>query len=422
MFYIDGIKAFNENNYEIAKDLFLQAINENPEEAQSYLYLGKCYFFCDEKQLAILPLERFIELMQNEVVSVEVASVSVSSQFCAAEDKDMPTQEYCVEATEVPLAEATKFYPLDEKANISNAFDLLGQCYGAENNNTEALRCYKQATTKDPLCVSAWNNMGLLYIKLGLVHLEADLKVSIVYFNDALIFIKKALNTSQNIPMFLHSIASWFEQYVEVLKKVTMKDELARQQNIAQHFSYGIIHYNKALSVCNEQDVVLKNIIGSNLTECLAQYGHHCYKNKDYQTARDLYFQALDRDPQHLIVLNQIGMSFFKEDRFPEARQYFSSILEKTQDNQEIADAWLNIACAYQFETEWKKAEEALNKAETFMPEDESILDQRKELHKSKFKSTLLRICTPQGLFRPSNIDTQGTENKIDEELSFRLG
>lgn len=372
-FHIDGVKAFDENNYGIAKDFFLQAIEKNPEAAESYFYLGKCYFFCDEKHQAISLLKKFIELRQNNS---------------------------------------------DEVANVSYAFDLLGKCYEAENKDAAALRCYETATKIYPSGASAWNNMGLFYIKSALHYLETDLANSAKLFKGALFFIKKALELSSDNPVFLQTVASWYEQYIEVLGRA-VENESAVQKNIASNFSYAIQYYRKALSVCHEQDLALRNIILSNLTECLAQYGHHLYKNKDYKNAQETYLEAIHLDPEHLIVINQIGMSLFKQDCFPEARKYFSSILEKTEDKQEIADAWLNIACTYRLEKKWEKAEEALSQAKKFAPEDASITEEEMQLNESKLAALL--ISTPQTLFGSSNPDSQGAGSETVQESSFQF-
>jgi len=372
-FHTDGVKAFDENNYGKAKDFFLQAIDVNPEVAESYLYLGKCFFFCDEKQQAISPVKKFIELRQSNS---------------------------------------------DEIANVSYAFDLLGQCYEAENNDTAALRCYDTATKIYPSGASAWNNMGLLYIKSALHYHETDLTNSDKLFKRALAFIKNALEICSDNPVFLQSAASWYEQYIEVLERV-VEGEDAVQKNIASNFNYAIQYYREALSVCHEQDFALRNIILSNLTECLAQYGHHLYKNKDYKNAQKTYLESLHLDPEHLIVINQIGMSLFKQDCFLEARKYFSSILEKTEDNQEVADAWLNIACTYRLEKKWENAEKALSQAKKFAPKDSSIAEEEMELIESK--SAAVPISTPQTLLGSSNPDFQGTGSKTVQESSFQF-
>lgn len=91
--HLKGVDAFNKADYQTAKALLLQAIVEDPEEPESYLFLGKTCFFCDEKNEAIAHLEKY-----------------------------------------------TKFNS-DEVANVSYAFDLLGQCFEAENKDSEAIRC-----------------------------------------------------------------------------------------------------------------------------------------------------------------------------------------------------------------------------------------------------------------------------------------
>lgn len=372
-FHIDGIKAFDEKNYEIAKDCFLLSIENNTEIAESYFYLGKCYFFCDEKQQAISPLEKFIELRQSNP---------------------------------------------DEVANVSYAFDLLGQCYEAENKDVAALRCYTTATKIYPSGASAWNNMGLFYIKSALHYLENDLANSAKLFTVALGFIKKALERCSENPVFLQSAASWYEQYIEVLERA-VENEDAVKKNIASNFSYAIQYYRKALSVCHEQDLALRNIILSNLTECLAQYGHHLYKNKDYKKAQDTYLEALQLDPTHLIAINQIGMSLFKQGCFSEARDYFSTIFDKTGDKQEIADAWLNIACTYREEKKWDEAEKALSQAKKFAPADPSIAEEEMKLNESKLAA--LRISTPQTLFGSPNLDPQGSGSETVQEASLQV-
>lgn len=404
-FHIDGVNAFDENNYEIAKGFFLQAIDKNPEVAESYFYLGKCYFFCDEKQYAISSLKEFIELRQSN--SDEVVDLLGPCYEVENMDTDALIKKF------IELRQGNS----DEVANVSYAFDLLGQCYETENMDTIALRCYEMATNIYPSGASAWNNMGLFCVKSALV----DKKNNDELFKKAQIFIKKALEICSDNPVFLHSLASWYEQYIiEVLEREAEdKDGDAVQKNIASNFSYAIHYYRKALSVCHEQDLALRNIISSNLTECLAQYGHHLYENEDYKKAQETYLEALHLDPEHLIVINQIGMSFFKQDCFPEARQNFSSILEKTEDKQEIADAWLNIACTYRLEKEWTKAEEALNQAKRFAPEDSSIVEEEIKLNESKLAALL--ISTPQTLFGNSNNAPHGTGNKIVETSSFQL-
>lgn len=365
-FHLEGVKAFKAHDYQTAKTLFLKAIENNPEESESYLFLGKSYFFCDERREAIAQLKKYIELNQHNSEDV---------------------------------------------ANVSYAFDLLGQCYEALNKDSRAITCYTSATNINPLAASAWHNLGLLYIKSAQHELEQNLENSFKLFQEAQVFLKNALVIGGTNPMFLHSVASWYEKYIEALEKVTEEEE-AVQKNIDNNFKLAIQYYQKALAACGD-DVVLKNLITSNLTECLAQYGHHLYRAENFEMSLAQYTQAIEFDPNHLVVINQIGMSLFKQNRFSEARKYFSDILGKTSESQELADAWLNIACTYRLEKIWVQAEKALNEAKKFAPYDLSILDEEQKLMDSRSQVSL--IAAAQTVFSNPNpvADTQlSTETK----------
>ncbi len=148
LFHVQGVDAFHHGEYQHAKASLLQAIAENPETPESYFFLGKACFLCDEKDEAIIYLKQYVELRKDN---------------------------------------------LEEVGNISYAFDLLGQCYEAGNKGDDAIECYKEATKIHPSCASAWHNMGLFYIKSAQHYLEQEkLEVSRDLFNRAKFFIKKA--------------------------------------------------------------------------------------------------------------------------------------------------------------------------------------------------------------------------------------
>lgn len=362
-FHTEGVDAFKNNDYAQAKILLLQAIAANPEEAESYLYLGKAYFLADEKNAAIAPLIKYIKLNQHNAAEV---------------------------------------------ANVSCAFDLLGQCYEAGNKDLAALRAYKIAIKVDRSCAAAWHNMGLLYIKSAQHYLEQDLRNSSKLFYGAIIFLIKALALSRTNPQFLHSIASWHEKYVEVLQEMVGAPE-AVQQHIKFNFNLALKYYQQALVACHADDVGLKNIIRSNLTECFAQYGHYLYGIKEYASAQQFYGQALRIDPAHLAAINQMGMSLFHQQRFMEARTYFADLLDKTAVQQGQADAWLNIACTHRLEKAWVEAKSALAKAKELAPEDDFILAEEKQLAASQLAAQL--ISTPQRMFHPASAVVPKAEN-----------
>lgn len=281
-FYLRGLEAFDAADYQAAKQLFLNAINQTPEDSDSYFFLSKSHFFCDEKDAAITYLKQYIALNQHNPEKI---------------------------------------------ANVSYAFDLLGQCYEAENKFKAAFTSYITATTINPQAESAWHNLGLLYIRFAQSYLENNHSKSDELFQKAKISIRNALNICATNPMFLHSIAGWYEKYIELLQQIT-EDEDAVQSNINETFNEAIGYYEQALNQCHDNHAALKQIITSNFSECLAQYGHFLYQNDRFETALTFYSRGLAQDSEHMTIRYQIGMSLVKLKRYPEALTCFLNIVE----------------------------------------------------------------------------------------------
>lgn len=329
----------------------LQSIDEHSDNPEKDLALGKTYFFRNEKTTAIPHLQCYIGLTAD-------------------------------------------------MANKAYALDLLGQCHEATEDHEAARSCYTQATAMMPSAASAWHNLGLLHIKLAEQQLESRLEDSRALFQQAQACLNQALGICATNPMFLHSIASWHEKYVEMLIAIAT-EEATQQETITQHFELAIQYYQRALTECHEDDTALKAIVTTNFTECLAQYGHHLYRSKNFEHALSLYFQALACDSEHLAVITQIGMTLFNQGRFSDARTYFSNILEKTTEPQELADAWLNMACTYRQEKRWDEAEHALDKAREFDPIDKDLLIHHEAQLLMDAKTQAHLVAAPQTLFQP---------------------
>jgi tetratricopeptide (TPR) repeat protein len=126
---------------------------------------------------------------------------------------------------------------------------LLGQCYEAGRKDDLAITAYTTAMKMNPLAASACHNMELLYIKSAEHYLKQDypesVKDSVKLFKGAQRFLEKALEIGGHNPMFLHSVASWYEKYTEVLEKITEEVE-AVQKNIDNNFELATLYYEKA--------------------------------------------------------------------------------------------------------------------------------------------------------------------------------
>ncbi|MCW8397742.1 hypothetical protein OQJ26_02935 [Legionella sp. PATHC038] len=198
-FHLQGVEAFKKGEYIQAKELFLQEINLNPESPEAYLFLCKTCFLSDEKNEAISYLNRFFELSMN-----------------------------------------TK-----NRENWSDAFDLLGQCYAANNQNEVAISYYFAAIENDFNCVSARYNLGLSYMKLAQDYLKSNLKNCFILLRDAQIALISVLELCSDNPKFFHTAASWHEQYILLLNQSSAGKYMQEEINV--HFMCAIHHYRELI-------------------------------------------------------------------------------------------------------------------------------------------------------------------------------
>ncbi|CAM2993804.1 photosystem I assembly protein Ycf3 [Legionella steigerwaltii] len=360
--HIQGVEAFKKGEYIHAKKLFLQAISLNHEIPDTYFLLGQTCFLSDEKNEAISYLNRFIELTMNK----------------------------------------------KNRDNWSYAFELLGQCYAADNQDEVAITYYFAAIENDFNCVSARHNLGLSYMKLAQNYLKSHLNNCFILLRDAQIALTSALALCRDNPMLLHSVASWHEQCIDLLNQLA--EEKNTQEDISVNFICAIHYYREALAHCHKDDHSLHQMITENLTECYAQFGHHLYQNKEYTIAQILYSLTLDLDKNHIPALNQMGICSFKQGMYMEARKTFVTILERTVDIQDRADAWLNIACCYRLEKNWGEAENSLAEARKLAPQDLRVNEETEKLKQAR-SNALLGVNT-QTIFgiKPDNTPSFSVE------------
>ncbi|MFT4059075.1 MAG: tetratricopeptide repeat protein [Legionella sp.] len=366
-FHQGGIEALNQQNYERAKILFLQAISQDPTEPESYFFLGESCFLYDE---------------QDEAVKYLIEYIKLSKQHNTPN-----TKRAC-------------------------AYDLLGQCYAKLNMRNETLLSYKLATLLNPSSASAWHNRGLFFMSLAQSHLQQKNHDEFsTYSNEAYKFIKEALRICSTIPMFLHSFAQWHATYVEALEQLNI-ESLTIHEDIYKNVQLAIEHYQEAVKFCSKDDSGLRNIILANHTRCLSEYGYFFYHTKDYENAEKWYLQALQLTPNHIVSINQMGMICSNQKRFDEAIEYFASIFTKTDEIPEHADAALNLAYVYRQQNRLDKAEEMLTKAELLTPPgDHYITQERDKLNEAKQEANKTAenaslIKAPQVFFKASPVTT----------------
>jgi tetratricopeptide (TPR) repeat protein len=166
-FHLEGVEAYKSGDYKKAKDLFLKAVEMDSNVPESHFFLAESCFLYDEenataaKTEAITHLKNYIELRNNI-----------------------------------------------RDAQLSNAYDRLGQCYEAINQYSKAVSYYEKAIEINPSSASALNNKGRLHMNLALSYLTVK-EDCLSNFEQAEYCIKKILTICQNNPLLLLTLAQW---------------------------------------------------------------------------------------------------------------------------------------------------------------------------------------------------------------------
>lgn len=343
-FHSQGVEAFKQGNFIQEKKMFLQAISLNDQLPDTFFLLGKACFFSEEKKEAIPYLVRFIELTAIE----------------------------------------------KNQKDWACAFDLLGQCFAADNQDEIAITYYFAAIENDFNCVSARYHLALSYMKLAQEHLTRNLNNCFTLLGDAHIALDSALELCSDNPLFLNTAAGWHKQFIDLLKH---SEEKNTQENISIHFMCALYYYHEALGYCHKVDTSLQ-VIRGNLIHCYCQFGDHLYQKGELIQAYELYSAALELEPHHIHALKQTGMCLFKQGMYREARIKFATIREQATDRHDKAHAWLNTASCYRMERNLDEAEQSLNQAKKITPLDPEIDKENEKLKLARAQSLLIATST----------------------------
>ncbi|MDP3704400.1 MAG: tetratricopeptide repeat protein [Legionellaceae bacterium] len=183
---------------------------------------------------------------------------------------------------------------------------------------------------------------------------------------------------------------------------MTRRKEDIAKQDIEYHY--------KALKACPD-NFPYKKVIKSSLAEEHAQRGHVLYEETDYEGAIEEYYRAREQNPEHYPALRQLGMSFYKQNKFDQARVFFHEVINRirhsqfiygvtyTEDFKDEFDALLRISCTHieeNAEGSLRKAGEAILSAKELAPlyrchvsaqQKQLILDVEEKLVNSILKS-----------------------------------
>lgn len=132
------------------------------------------------------------------------------------------------------------------------------------------------------------------------------------------------------------SMANWFA----IKNNLQVSTEALRKD---------IQYHRKALECCTKEFLYYRDIKTS-LAEAYAQLAHEYYRAYEYNTALNFYQKALEHNPHHFQVINQIGVIYLKQRKFSQAIDTFEKIIYLATEPYDIihkVDALLSLGIAY---------------------------------------------------------------------------
>jgi superkiller protein 3 len=148
-----AVSLYTQGQYRPAIEEFKKVVEEFPNHADSWKYIGLAYYQLKEYEQAIAPLEKAIELKRADG-RTDADALSVLGRAYIALKKYDRAQSYFENATRQQPDQAANFY-------------MLGVVYSNLNRNEEAVTAFRSAVKLDPKDADSWYYLGILQFRAG---------------------------------------------------------------------------------------------------------------------------------------------------------------------------------------------------------------------------------------------------------------
>ena len=357
-----GILYYQEGQIAKAEGLLTKALAISPNDPQVHYFLGLIRYSQNENDKALVAFNRAIEL-----------------------DPDYTDAYYHAAETQVRLkrfADAVANYKkaTDLKPDYFDAWVGLGAGYFEEEKYPEAVDAYRKAERLHNDNIDVLANLGDVYRQMGLYD-EAEAK-----YNLATVFIERDPNYSRDEAADIYSkigfvIAKQCE--INMKKAVPCRWEVSVRalekassitDNNVDTANLGWAYYNAAKNdIANKQPIAAREKLEkakASLQKAafsspkyiegpLLNLGMTLTDLGDYAGAVDAFKRVIDKQPKWAFAMNELGIAYRKQDKFPEAISAFQKAIAT---DSKYAIAYYNLAEAEFRNGNLGEAQKAYNK------------------------------------------------------------
>jgi len=353
-----GIVYMQRQQYEKALAEFKAAESSGVYEEKLLEGLSQAYASLERYDESIAVLER-LQPVQNRNVAI---IARLAELYYRKGDLDTAFEYY---------KQITVYEPVSENARV--AYANMGNIRDDQHRYDEAISYFKKALAIDPQDSSTLYNLGIAYKHAGKPEL------AVAAFNDAAQY-----NPDNPKPRLAIADLYYEKGYLdlaldEYIKVVRLWPNLQEAQ-----FTLGMLYYNKgrndyALDAFNR--VIAINANNEYAKKAYVNIGIILSASKDEkqqaQAVQSLQ-KALLISPNEPEALLAMGTIAYNQHKYDKAIEIFYQVLEASNEDNIVAQAYHNIGRCYYAKREYKKSLQFLTKASELDPTNEEIRLNRK--------------------------------------------
>ncbi|MCM8830654.1 MAG: tetratricopeptide repeat protein [Candidatus Omnitrophica bacterium] len=297
----NGLKNFEEENFEEAKDYFWKALNVDPTQPDAYVNLGIIHLYQQDYETALRLFSEAERLAGNTYSKKEIFYYNFGLLYFKINDY-IKAKEYFLKAIEI--------YP-----DFGQALYYLGYCNDILGEGQEALINIIKAKN-----AFSRNNQSEFYQKAS----EAIEALKVKYNQDATTLAQKILEEAESI---------YKENRPQQAISLIEESIALNPENSKAYYILGNIYFEKGATYLALENFKKAVSITPTFFDANLSIGEILVRLKRYDEALDIFKKVLSQDKNNIRAYYDLGILYSKLEKPKEAKKYFSQLKKLSLDS-----------------------------------------------------------------------------------------
>jgi tetratricopeptide (TPR) repeat protein len=321
-----AVSLYKQNQFREAIGEFKKVIEEVPNHADSWKYIGLAHFQIKEYDQALAPLNKSLELKKVEGKSNSEVLLALGRCHLALNHYDQALPH---------LESLTKQQP-----DLAIGFYLLGFTYANLKRTNESAQALKTALKLDPKDTDTWYYLGVLQYRAGnldgaIEALRGGVNAAPTNIEIMTLLAETLVRRGLAEPDLNKANALYDEAIKNAVKLKSLRDDAASTELLgriylaAKKYTSAELTLSRALAMTKEPTATLYFNLG------LAHA-----QNKAWTRAVEMLLQANRLNPADVNTLNYLGFVYENLRKYPQALDAYNRAYEASgRNNAEIKEA-----------------------------------------------------------------------------------